>query len=354
MKYGVDRGRWGRTRPWASYPAAVSVLAVVVSVAVGCTQGSPAAPAPTANSPEAAPGPTVASQIDPRWMGLGTTALWNWQLLDRQITPDFQQFGLRPLNSEEVPRRGCGCGNGDEAATAVLTAFAPGKFDPTEAWTDQSVDVNGREGFFRPSVDVEDAVLSWPYADDAWATIRGRSSDTSELDVMVALASDLRPTERTPVRLPLSLTKAPVDMPLSSIQVQHGHWPTIVRFNACPPYTPGVPAPECASTAASLSIRIWPKSDYFERYEDDDTPTFHDDAVAIEIGGKDGLLNKSQAGVQIRPGMEADFQLSLRRTQYGPASSRLTTTLKDILAGVVWASDPGSENTWPEVTAWAK
>ena len=59
--------------------------------------------------------------------------------------------------------------------------------------------VDGRDGFFRPSVGDKNAVLTWSYADDAWATVYGRSPDTSELDVMVALAGDLRPTERTPV-----------------------------------------------------------------------------------------------------------------------------------------------------------
>ena len=98
------------------------------------------------------------------------------------------------------------------------------------------MDVNGREGFFRPSVDLEDAVLTWSYADDAWATVHGKATDTSELDVMVALAGDLRPTDRIPVRLPLSLSNVPSDMPLSSIKVQSGHWPTTVDFDTCQQY----------------------------------------------------------------------------------------------------------------------
>jgi hypothetical protein len=48
------------------------------------------------------------------------------------------------------------------------------------------------------------------------------------------------------------------------------------------------------------------------------------------------------------------FSLHARNNQAGPASSREITKLKDVLAGVAWASDPGSEQTWPEVMAWAK
>ena len=116
---------------WASSMTAVSVLGVVVAVA-GCAQDSAAAPAPVANPAVVAPPATVASLIDPRWMGLGTSDLWNWEIVERLITSDFQQFGLRPLNSDEGPRRGgCGCGSNPlEASTAVLTAFAVGQVRP--------------------------------------------------------------------------------------------------------------------------------------------------------------------------------------------------------------------------------
>ena len=350
--FAVDRGR--RTRLLTSYPTAVWVFVVVVALA-GCTQDSASAPTPTATLP--APAHAVANEIDPRWMGLGTNELWNWKIVDRVITPEFQQFGVRPLNSEEIPRRGGCCGHGKEASTAFLTAFAPGKFDPAEARSDQPVNVYGREGYFRPSVDVEDAVLTWSYADDAWATLYGRSSDTSELDVMVALAGDLRPTERIPVRLPLSLANVPVDMPLSKIAIQRGPWAvTSVEFDACQSPVYGVPAPECASTADTLKIAIWQHDDFFQAYGDGNTPTFHEGAVAITVGGKEGLYNEASnvADVEIPPEMVAVFSLHARGPQSGPASSRETTKLKDVLAGVEWASDPGSEQTWPEVTAWAK
>jgi hypothetical protein len=340
----------------ASYLTAVAALGMTVSVA-GCTQDTAAAPAP-APAAVAAPAPTVASQIDPRWMGLGTSQLWNWELRERTITPDFQQFGLRPLNSDEGPLRGgCGCGSDPlEANTAVLTAFTTGKFDPTEARGDQPVTVNGREGFFRPSVDLEDAVLTWSYADDAWATVHGRASDTSELDVMVALAGDLRPTDRTPVRLPLRLSDVPSEMPLSSIKVQSGRRPTIVHFDTCQPYAYGLPFPECTSTADSMSITIRPDSHDLETYEDEGTPSLYDDAVAVTIDGRNGLWDKesNQAGAQLRPGMEVEFSLAPHGGFRVPAPTRITTKLKQVFDGVVWAQDPGDEATWPEVTTWAK
>ena len=342
---------------WASSMTAVSVLGVVVAVA-GCAQDSAAAPAPAANPAVVAPPAEVASLIDPRWMGLGTSELWNWELRDRQITPDFQQFGLRPLNSDEGPRRGgCGCGSDPlEANTAILTAFSPGQFDPTEARADEPVNVNGREGFFRPSVDLEDAELTWSYADDAWATLHGKATDTSELDVMVALAGDLRPTDRTPVRLPLSLANVPADMPLSSIHVQHGRWPTLIDFDTCQPYNPEIPTPECTSTADAMSIIIRPDSHDFETYEDDGTPNFEDDAVAVTIGGRDGLWDKESnyAGAQLRPGMEVEFSLAPHGGFHTPAPSRITTKLKQVFAGVEWAHDPGDEATWRPVTDWVK
>jgi hypothetical protein len=282
-------------------------------------------------------------------MGLGTSQLWNWELIDREITPTFQQFGVRPLESTEIPRVCNGCG--EHPATAVLTAFAPGKFDAADARSGQPVNVNGREGFFRPSVGIEDAILTWSYADDAWATVHGLAPDTSELDATVELAGDLRPAERIPVRLPLSFANVPGGMPLSSIHAQHGRWPTIVRFSTCQPPGYRVPAPECADTTDSLSILIWPNDHLFETFEDDEVHTFHDDAVPISIGGKDGLYNKTsnEAAAQIRPGMVVEFELG------GPDSGgRATTNLEDILGGIAWASDPGNELTWPAVADWVK
>ena len=325
-----------------SYSAAVAVLGVVVSVAA-CAQESTGT-SPTANSP--AP---PAAQIDPQWMGLGTSSLWDWELIDRKITPDFQQFGVRRLGSTEKPRS---CNYCDEhVPTAIVMAFKPGKFDPTEAHSGQPVKVDGRDGFFRPSVGDKNAVLTWSYADDAWATVYGRSPDTSDLDVMVALAGDLRPTELTPVRLPLSLTKVPAGMPLSSITAQHSDWPTIVEFSACQPRGYRVPPPECTDPNGTLSIKIWPKDDSFESTDDDEYPSWTDGAIATAIGGADGLYNaaSSEAGVPIRPEMVATFEIG--NPDGGP---RPTTNLQDILATVQLPPEPGNDETWPLVADWAK
>lgn len=335
MKYVVAEGRLRRAMPWLRCAAAASVLAVLVSMS-GCTQDSPGT-----NGPAAAPSPTV-GQVDPRWMGLGTSQLWNWELIDRKITPDFQQFGLRRLESTETPRQ---CGSCDEhEPTAILIAFAAGKFDPTEARADQPVDVKGREGFFRPSAGKKNAVLTWSYGHDAWAILHGKSPDTSELDVMVALAGDLRPTERTPVRLPLRLTKVPAGMPLSSITAQHSDWPTIVEFSACQPRGYRIPPPECTDPTGSLIIRIWPKDDSFETVDEFEFPSLTDGAAAITIGAA-----SSEAGAPVRRGILATFELG--DPDGGP---RPTANLQDILATVEWAPDPGNEETWPLVADWAK
>jgi hypothetical protein len=327
-----------------SYSAgAIAVLGVVVSVA-GCAQQSTDTSA-TANSPA----PPAANQVDARWMGLGTSSLWDWELVDRKITPDFQQFGVRRLDSTEKPRS-CGSCDG-HVPTAILMAFSPGSFDPTEARSGQPVKVDGRDGFFRPSAGDENAVLTWSYADDAWATLHGRSPDTSELDVMVALAGDLRPTERTPVRMPLSLTKVPAGMPLSSITGQHSDWPTIVEFSACRPRGYRIPPAECTDPNGTLSIKIWPKDDSFESTDDDQFPSWTDGAIATAIGGTDGLYNaaSSEAGVQIRPEMVATFEIA--DPDGGP---RPTTNLQDILATVQLPTDPGNEETWPLVEDWTE
>ena len=254
---------------------AVAVLGVAVAVA-GCAQDSAAAPAPAANPAPAEQPATVASQIDATVDGPWHQGAVELGITDRQITRDYQQFGLRPLGSDETPRRGCGCGNGGEGPLAILTAYSPGKFDPAEARVGQPVDVNGREGFFRPSVDLEDAVLTWSYADDAWATIHGRSTDTSELDVMVALAGDLRPAERTPVRLPLSLANVPSRYAVVIDQVQSGHWPALIRFRYVPAVQPWRSAARMHQHRRHDEHHIRPNSHWFETYEDDGTPTFQE------------------------------------------------------------------------------
>jgi hypothetical protein len=83
---------------------AMSVLGVMLACATGCSsQSEPAAtssqasPSSTASPP--APSPAgVASQIDARWIGLETGQPPEWDESDREVTRDFQQFSVRPVD----------------------------------------------------------------------------------------------------------------------------------------------------------------------------------------------------------------------------------------------------------------
>jgi hypothetical protein len=120
----------------------------------------------------------------------------------------FQQFDLRPTDETET-RFTC---NGCAPWTVDLTAYAPGKFDPTEARKGKPVTVIG-DGFLVEDQAKHSATLTWQYAENAWATVRGMTSATIELDRMVELAHALQPAERTPIRLPLSLPNLPDEIP---------------------------------------------------------------------------------------------------------------------------------------------
>jgi hypothetical protein len=332
--------------------AALAMVGAVVTLAAGCTAPPSAGPSPqasssTANSPTSGP----ASDIDARLMGLGTSDVWDWDLRDSMITRDFQQFDLRRLDESEIPRACNGCG--DPPSTAIVTVFAPGKFDATEAGKGQPVDINGNEGFFRASVGVEDAVLSWQYAENAWARVEGRAPGTSELNRMVELAKDIHPAERTAVRFPFSPGNVPANMPLQSIRIQHGHYPTILSFEACQPAAYHVPAPACAGSRASLDIQILPADRYpgyvFENGRRRDTYS-----IPVKIGGKDGNYDDRRGGaaVQVQPGLLVVFELS--GIPASPQGTESTTPLEGILSSVQWATDPNDEATWPAVTDWAK
>jgi hypothetical protein len=334
----------------------MSVLAVMLACATGCSsQSEPAATSsqasPSTTESPTAPAPAgVASQIDARWIGLETGQPPQWDESDRQVTRDFQQFSVRPVDETHAEfLRGCnGCG--EKPPTEFVTAYASGKFDPADARKGQPVTVNGVEGFFRQSDGTEDGMLAWPYADNAWATVSGRSKATMELDPLVKLASSVRPTERTPIRLPLSLAHLPATMPLASIQNQHDPYPTIVRFDACPVAGYQAPVPECAHTTDTLEILIWPTDRYFGHFSEEG-------AVPMTIGGKQGLLSKNrhEAAVQITPDrlvvfeLSAPFKIPAEKNPRPPA-----TNFDDILAGVEWAPDPGNEATWHPVSDWAK
>jgi hypothetical protein len=53
------------------------------------------------------------------------------------------------------------------------------------------------DGFFPAAQGSRDAMLTWLYAEDAWATVRGTTTTTSDLDRMLELGRALRPSERT-------------------------------------------------------------------------------------------------------------------------------------------------------------
>jgi hypothetical protein len=104
---------------------------------MGCggQPSDPAAQTPSsaADGPTAAATspPTVASLIAARWVGFETSGPWHWVVVSRQITPDFQLFGFRPVGETEYPRPCQGCG--DNVPTAEVKVYAPGKYDPSGA-----------------------------------------------------------------------------------------------------------------------------------------------------------------------------------------------------------------------------
>ncbi len=321
---------------------------VAVAIAPGCsTEGSPTAASSlsassSAQSPAAAavPAAVTVSQFDPQWMTLETPQSWNE--VDRQITGAFQQFGLRPVDETEMPRKCNGCGV--EPPTAFLTAYAPGEFDPAEARTGEPMAVNADgDGFFRASRDSDDAVLAWEYADGAWATVRGRTTITSEPGRMTELARALRPDARSAIRLQLSIPGLPESLPLAEISVYRGVYGTTLHFAACGSTDIGG-IPSCYGEADNMSVQIWRADGYDGHLQEKRS-------VPVQIGGRDGLYDpvSNRAAVQVQPGMLVVLELS---GPWKPVRTKPQADLKDILATVVWASDPGNEQTWLPVADW--
>jgi hypothetical protein len=333
------------------YVVAQLVSAAIIVAAVGCGTQQPAAPqasSSTVTSASAAPAPPPAvSQFDAQWMGVLPDQPQGWQELNRRITGDFQQFSLRPTDETEY-RYGC---NGCAPWTVDLTAYAPGKFDPAEARTGLPVTVNAdRDGFLVEDQARHAATLTWQYADDAWATVRGMTSATIELDRMVDLAHALQPTERTPIRLPLTMGNMPANMPLAELNVDTSplqddglDYGTRLEFTPCGIAENGGVG-DCRLGSDELSVHIWP--------DDYRTPTggLEHMIVALNVGGREGLYDEliHEAAVQLAPGMHVEFQLS------GPSYPDQRAGFEKILAGVSWAPDPGNDATWPAVTDWAK
>jgi hypothetical protein len=320
-----------------------TVAAIIVAVAVGCSAQQPNLPVPEPTSSAAPVTQATAIQFDPRWMGLVPNQPQAWEEFNRTITGEFQQFGLRPVNDTEY-RHGC---NGCAPWAVNLTAYAPGRFDPTEARTGKPVAVNrDGDGFVVVDPAKHAATLAWQYADNAWATVRGMTTATTELDRMVELAHALRPAERTPIRLPLSLANLPDDMPLAQIDVDtHRDAPdkldygTTIDFSGCGLSDIGATR-ACRTATESLSVRIAPR-DYREP-----TGGMPHHVVPVTVGGRDGLYDDTihRASVQLQPGMLAEFEVGYRDQQ----------AVQDILTSVAWAPDPGTEASWPAVSDWTK
>jgi hypothetical protein len=331
--------------PIRRWPAALSILGVVVALAAGCSPPSaePQASSPSATSSSAAPAPstTTVTQFDPQWMGLVPHQPQGWKELNRQITGEFQQFSLRPADDTE---RRFNC-NGCAPWTVDLTAYAPGKFDPTEARTGQPVNVNGEgDGFLTEDPAKHTATLAWQYADNAWAAVKGLTAATTQLDRMVELAHAFKPAERTPIRLPMSMPDVPAT----------GDYGTIIEFAPCGPSITGGAGPcERGPDTESLAVHIWPSDNYQAHFEEEE-------AVPMKIGGKDGFFDDAQNGagdhavVQVQPGMLAVFDCGIDAPYRTGEPPQPPTNLKSILATLEWAPDPANEASWARVSDWAK
>jgi hypothetical protein len=340
----------------------VSLISAAVLVAAGCgspqsTKESPQASSSSAASSSAAPTPPLTvSQLDARWMGVTPNQPQGWEELNRRITGDFQQFSFRPTDETESPY---GC-NGCAPWTVDLTAYAAGKFDPTEARTGQPVTVNADgDGFLREDPAKHTATLTWQYADNAWATVKGRTSATIELDRMVELAHALQPTQRTSIRLPMSLANVPANMPLAEINIDTSplqddanDYGTILTFAPCGSTVIGG-AGQCVRETESLHVHIWPDDGNYGHFPEER-------AVPMKIGGKDGLFDDDlngagdHAAVQVQPGMLVVFDCGLPGPHYAGTPPEAPTSLKGILANIEWAPDPGNEAIWPVIADWTK
>jgi hypothetical protein len=316
--------------------AALAVFGVAVTPATAC----------------AAPPTAVASLIDARWMSFDTTAPWNWESVERRVTPEFQEFGFRPVDEWRGPRPCQGCG--DNPPTAEVKVYAPGVYDDAVARQGRSVDVDGRPGFYVPMGDhafpdekdgYYDALLTWQYADDAWATARGMTDMTSGLDRLLELAMALRPDERTPIRVPLTLANVPADMPLISIEtedvpeVDGGRYGTTVSFAPCAYVRKGDDCTRTVQATGAMSVFLWPR----EGYDHSVDGVSH--YVDRTIGGRDGRYEATYRSADVLVGN----RLYVRFHASAPGDARF----EEVLDSVVWASNPADEATWPAVADWA-
>lgn len=98
-----------------------------------------------------------------------------------------------------------------------------------------------------------------------------------------------------------------------------------------------------------MRVRIWPTDGYAGHID-------QRGAAPVRAGGRNGILSADglTAAVQVRPGMLVVFGLSGPWPRPGGAPTPPEADLRDILAGVVWASDPGNSQTWPAVADWTE
>lgn len=325
--------------------ATIAASVGVLLIASGCgAQSPPASPASSGSAATAVSSAArAASQFDPRWMTLDLPPSWTES--ERRITNAFQQFGLRPVGETEPPRNCNGCGS--EPPTAFLTVYAPGTFDPAEvrAAAPTTVNTDG-DGLLGLAGDSDDAILAWPYADGAWATVRGRTTTTSGPDRLLGLASTLHPAERTAIRVPVAIPGVPAPMSLTEISVDRGRYGTKMEFGTCGRTDHGA-IPDCYGAADTLDVQIWPDDDFAGHIGEQN-------AAAVQIGGREGILdaNGRRAAVQVQPRMLVVFDLGGPFGQPGKPATPPGADLKEILATVQWAPDPGNEQTWAPISDW--
>lgn len=309
--------------------AVLSALAVMTGCSSPIPQTEPLSSS-KAVKPSPIAAPSTVSQFVPHWMALDVSPSWTEP--ERRITAEFQQFGLRPVGEDEVPSGCNGCGV--EPATAVLTAYAAGRFTPGPRTGDAaSVRADG-DGFFR--AEAGEVTLTWPYADNAWATLRARTTLSRERARMLELARALHPGEVTNISVPLSIPALPASLPLSEIYVDNRGYGTTLHFAGCAANVIGR-IPDCYGEADNVRVQIWPADGYHGHIDERDS-------VIVDIGGRSGIYDArgKTAAVQVGPGMLVVFEVG------GPGVAKLP----DILKTLVWAPDPGDPQTWPAVAEW--
>ncbi|MCT7659458.1 hypothetical protein [Mycobacterium deserti] len=322
------------------------------AVALGCALaiiaacGTPQtadAPAATSAPHSAAAAPSVRSVIDPRYMSLGAPD-WDWKVLSHHITHDRQVFDLQPPEETfTFPNKCRGCNH--PAATARLTVYAQGGYDPAAVVTGQEVTVDAGEGYYLPPRWPAGAVLAWEYDKNAWATAQGRSQTAAELGLLQELATQLRPAERIPIRFPASLSTLPADMPLSWAGNQLRIDDTQLSFDGCGQGPFDVPVAACSEPSDKLSMRL-NRANEFSSHKVTERGRQEVYTVPVQIGGKEGFINEgrsTEAAIKAAPGVIVVFDYT------GPADR-----FAEVLKNVVWAPDLIDEATWPAVADWVK